>query len=248
MCTLIVAVSMWARAPLVVAANRDEDLQRPAEPPSVWDNDGVRLLAPRDARAGGTWLGVNAFGVFVGITNRYTPSPNPGARSRGQLVLDALRASSAAQAADAVGAGDPGRHNPFHLVLADTTSAHLVWNDGRTLLRHRLQAGLHIVTERSLGAAPSKRLETLPKLIRPLATSGLPSLAHWRRILTYRDIAGLEGVTVLDAERNYGTRSSTVVQLSDDPQRLGFFHAPGPPDEVGYDTHSAALRDLLVAG
>ena len=62
MCTLIVAVSMWAVAPLVVAANRDEDLHRPAEPPSVRDNDGVRILAPRDTQAGGTWIGVNGLG------------------------------------------------------------------------------------------------------------------------------------------------------------------------------------------
>ncbi len=248
MCTLIVAVSMWARAPLVVAANRDEDLSRPAEPPSVWDNGGVRVLAPRDLRAGGTWLGVNAFGVFVAITNRFTRSPNPAARSRGQLVLDALRAGSAADAAQRVGAEDPRVHNPFHLVLADTTSAHLVWNDGHTHRRHRLQAGLHTITERSLGAAPSKRLETLPGLVRPLAGAGVPSLTQWRSVLTYRDMAGLEGVTVLDTERNYGTRSSTLVQLGDDPQRLAFLHAPGPPDEVGYDTYSAALRELLVAG
>ena len=85
MCTLIIAVSMWARAPLVVAANRDEDLQRPAESPSLWDNDGVRVLAPLDLKAGGTWLGVNAFGVFAGLTNRAAGSTNPDARSRGKL-------------------------------------------------------------------------------------------------------------------------------------------------------------------
>lgn len=248
MCTLIIAVSMWSSAPLVIAANRDEDLHRPTEDPSVRDNDGVLVLAPRDVRAGGTWLGVNAFGVFAGLTNRFTPSPNPDARSRGQLVLDALRSSSASDAADAVSLSPPTVHNPFHLVIADTTSAHLVWNDGRTLSRHRLQPGMHIVTERSLGAAPSKRLELLPKLIRPLATPALPTLDTWRRVLAHRDNPPLEGVNVLDAARNYGTRSSTVVQLSDDPQRLAFFHAPGPPDETPYAAFSTKLRELLVAG
>lgn len=248
MCTLIVAVSMWAVAPVVVAANRDEDLHRPAELPSVRDNDGVRILAPRDTQAGGTWIGVNAFGVFAALTNRYTPSPNPNARSRGKLVLDALRSSSARDAVEAVSLSHPGVHNPFHLVVADTTSAHLIWNDGRTLSRHRLQAGIHIVTERSLGAAPSKRLELLPTLVRPLAAPSLPSLDTWRRILSHRDEPSLEGVNVLDAARNYGTRSSTVVQLSDDPQRLAFHHAPGPPDEANFESWSSKLRQLLVAG
>lgn len=248
MCTVIVAVSMWAQAPLVVAANRDEDLRRPAEAPTVWDNDGVRVLAPRDLQAGGTWLGVNAFGVFAALTNRFTPSPNPQARSRGLLVLDALRETTAAKAADAIGGLPADQHNPFHLVVGDTSSAHLVWSDGRTLSRHRLQPGLHIVTERSLGAAPSKRLELLPKLVRPLAEAGLPSLNTWRRILAHRDTPPLEGVNVLEPSRNYGTRSSTVVQLSDDPQRLAFFHAPGPPDETPYAAMSTRLRELLVAG
>ena len=248
MCTLIIAVSMWAGAPLVIAANRDEDLHRPAEPPSVRDNDGVLVLAPRDQQAGGTWLGVNAFGVFAGLTNRFTPSPNPGARSRGKLVLDALRSSTASDAAEAVSLSLHSVHNPFHLVIADTSSAHLVWNDGRKIWRHRLQAGMHIITERSMGAAPSKRLDLLPALIRPLAAPQLPTLDTWRRVLAHRDQPPLEGVNVLDAARNYGTRSSTVVQLSDDPQRLAFFHAPGPPDETEYVTYSAKLRQLLVAG
>lgn len=239
---------MWARAPLVVAANRDEDLLRPADDPSVWDNDGVRVLAPLDMQAGGTWLGVNAFGVFAGLTNRYTPSPNPEARSRGKLVRDALRSASASDAADAVSLLSPSLHNPFHLVMADTTSAHLVWNDGRRLSRHRLQPGLHILTERSLGAAPSKRLELLPKLVAPLASAGQPTLDTWRRILSHRDEPPLEGVTVLDQSRNYGTRSSTVVQLSDEAEQLGFFHAPGPPDETPYAAMSTQLRELLAAG
>jgi uncharacterized protein with NRDE domain len=246
-CTLIIAVSMWAHAPLVVAANRDEDLQRPADNPSLWDNDGVRVLAPVDLKAGGTWLGVNAFGVFAGLTNRFTPSPNPKARSRGKLVLDALRSASASDAADAVSLSAPSLHNPFHLIAADQSSAHLVWNDGRKLSRHRLQPGLHILTERSLGAAPSERLELLPKLVRPLAAAGLPTLESWRRILSHRGDPALEGVNVLDRGRNYGTRSSTVVQLSDDPQKLGFFHAPGPPDETPYATLSSKLRELLAA-
>lgn len=239
---------MWAHAPLVVAANRDEDLRRPAEPPSVWDNGGVRILAPRDVQAGGTWLGVNAFGVFAALTNRYTPSPNPQARSRGQLVLDALREPSAANASEAASRHGAEVHNPFHLVVADTTSAHLVWNDGRKISRHRLQPGMHIVTERSLGAAPSGRLELLPKLVRPLVGGALPQLNTWRRILAHRDNPPLEGVNVLEPSRNYGTRSSTVVQLSDDPQRLAFFHAPGPPDEHPYAAMSTRLRELLVAG
>ncbi len=248
MCTLIVAASVWSDVPLVVAANRDEDLSRPAAPPTVWDNEGVSVLAPRDRKAGGTWLGVNAFGVFVGITNRFSANLDPQARSRGQMVLDALRAPTAAEAALRIGAESPARHNPFHLILADTASAHLVWNDGATHHRHRLQPGIHVVTERSMGAAPSLRLERLPALVQPLAGPVLPTLDAWQQVLRHRDTPPLEGVTVLDRSRNYGTRSSTIVQLSDDPQQLTFLHADGPPDEAPFEDASLALRGLLQAG
>ncbi|HLT35932.1 MAG TPA: NRDE family protein, partial [Enhygromyxa sp.] len=94
MCTIIAALQVWPGRPLVVAANRDEALDRPAIDPRVWAPGEVaarRVLAPRDLRAGGTWLGVNDAGLFVGITNRRA-IPDPRRRSRGELVFEALGA------------------------------------------------------------------------------------------------------------------------------------------------------------
>ena len=70
MCTLIAIHRTVTGAPLVVAANRDEYLDRPAEGPSIHEKPGGPVLAPRDVRAGGTWLGINPMGVFAGVTNR----------------------------------------------------------------------------------------------------------------------------------------------------------------------------------
>lgn len=52
-------------------------------------------MAPRDDVAGGTWLGVNAAGVFVGITNRYLGPKDDARVSRGALVTRALALPSA---------------------------------------------------------------------------------------------------------------------------------------------------------
>ena len=83
-----------AGAPLVVAANRDEYLDRPAEGPALRQLASGRVLASRDARAGGTWLGLSETGLFAALTNRPCPEPDPQRRSRGLLVHDALAAAA----------------------------------------------------------------------------------------------------------------------------------------------------------
>ena len=55
MCTLIASVGQVPGLPIVVAANRDEALDRPSSPPSLWHLQPP-FIAPRDERAGGTWL------------------------------------------------------------------------------------------------------------------------------------------------------------------------------------------------
>ena len=69
MCTLIVLHRCVPGRPLVVAANRDEFLDRPAEGPALRSSRTGPIVAPRDLEAGGTWVGVSARGVFAGLTN-----------------------------------------------------------------------------------------------------------------------------------------------------------------------------------
>src|SRR5580700_6303093 len=94
MCTLVVAVGQFPGFPLVVAANRDERLDRLATPPRLWPG-AMPFVAPRDEVAHGTWLGINAAGLFVGITNRFGVPADPTKASRGGIVLDALSAPDA---------------------------------------------------------------------------------------------------------------------------------------------------------
>ncbi|MEE8556561.1 MAG: NRDE family protein, partial [Myxococcota bacterium] len=93
MCTLIVLDRVVPRVPLVVASNRDEYLSRPAAPPALVraeGPEGIPRVAPQDLEAGGTWMGVNARGLFVGLTNRPSTRRDRNRRSRGKLVMDAL--------------------------------------------------------------------------------------------------------------------------------------------------------------
>lgn len=91
MCLLVLAWKVHHRYRLVVAANRDEFHERPTEPMGRWPAPD-ELIAGRDLRAGGTWLGVDRLRRFGIVTNfRELQRPSPGAPSRGHLIPDYLR-------------------------------------------------------------------------------------------------------------------------------------------------------------
>lgn len=86
MCLVVLAYKVHPNYPLIVAANRDEFLDRPTTPLHHWEG-APHILAGRDERAGGTWMGVTATGRFAALTNyrdmRRPEGPGP---SRGALV------------------------------------------------------------------------------------------------------------------------------------------------------------------
>lgn len=127
MCTIVILRRATHRWPVLIAANRDERIDRRwREPGSHWpDRPGV--VAGLDELAGGSWLGINEFGVAAAILNREgTLGPATGKRSRGELVLEALDHADAAAAAEALSALDPAAYRPFNLLIADNRDAFLL--------------------------------------------------------------------------------------------------------------------------
>jgi uncharacterized protein with NRDE domain len=152
MCTLIVLHRSIPGSPLVVAANRDEFLGRPAEGFSLRSSRTGPIVAPRDLEAGGTWVGLSGRGVFAGLTN-LRPSEasgdlasgvRAGLISRGQVVMTALESESAKHAVDALSNLEEGAYNPFQLLVADGHDAWLMVYRDRPKLT-RLEPGLHVV-------------------------------------------------------------------------------------------------------
>lgn len=245
MCSIIVASRLWAQWPLVIAANRDESLTRASEGLSVRTHGASLLLAPRDAVAGGTWLGLNRDGLFVGITNRFDARAQgatfPG--SRGQVVLDALAEPTARAAAAGADRIDPAHQGPFHLVMADRDGAELRWSDTATIHRRTLGPGVHVVTERSFEAAPTRREPWLARALAEVADGPPPTVEQWGRWLSHHDDAPLEGTCVHADARGYGTRSSTIVMLG--AQGITrVLHAEGPPCRTPYVDHDGLVGAL----
>src|SRR5262249_41577453 len=119
-CTLAVFHRVFPAYPLVVAANRDEFLARPAAPPARLPELAGGAGGGRDLLAGGTWLGLAEPGLVAGMLNRRGSAlPDPTRRSRGLLCLELLGATGARAAAASLRDEPPRRYNSFNLLVAD---------------------------------------------------------------------------------------------------------------------------------
>lgn len=241
MCTLAVAFRTDRRFPLVVAANRDEHLSRPAEGWALReDPPAPRVAAPLDLRGGGTWIGLSPAGVFAAITNFHPGEPgwpDHTRRSRGELVLRALSAPGAAAGAEALAALDPARYNPFHLVVADAREAWLWRYDGHRAGLARLAPGLHVITERSAEGEDPRSLRVRARW--PLD----PTVAALAGVLSLPREGGEPAVCVHDSEV-YGTRSATILRLAARLSESELFVADGPPCGAPFEDRGRLLSAL----
>lgn len=243
MCTLTIAWQVFDDAPVVVAANRDEAFDRPAEAPAkIEDDPGV--VAPRDLEAGGTWVGYNEHGLFVGITNRWVTGLE-SERSRGLLVRDALREASAETALELVEeAVKAHEYDGFNLVVADAGAAYLLEWDGHLHVR-QYEPGVHVVvnvgTDDSffvpdrrpeIGRQQAANARAVRDALRP---DDGESADEWSERAA--DVLGDHEYGVCIHADRYGTRSSSLITLSRDADgslRASYQFAPGPPCERDY--------------
>jgi uncharacterized protein with NRDE domain len=119
MCLIVIAWRARPDLPLLVAANRDEWRDRPAEPAHWWP-DAPSILAGRDLEARGTWMGVTREGRCAAVTNFRDPSDRRStARSRGGLVTEFLVSSESPERYLARVADEAGAYNGFNLIVGD---------------------------------------------------------------------------------------------------------------------------------
>lgn len=301
MCTLIVLHRCVPERPLVVAANRDEFLDRPAEPPAIRASSRGPIVAPLDLEAGGTWVGLSRRGVFAGLTNlrpetagsdaspndRATleralaerarvasTAPEGGAaaalRSRGEVVMRALEAESAAHAVETLSGLPSNAYNPFQLLVADGHEAWLVVYRGSVGMA-ALEPGPHVVgnvvapeIEAAIGAAPRRveaeeaprlrKLTRIRKRVEKMMTeSGRDPFEDLARICREHVDPGREGdheapslfeSTCVHVADRYGTRSSLLLELARDPESSRLWTTDGPPCERPFENRSSLLREL----
>ncbi len=148
MCLILFSYNQHPSYRLILAANRDEYYDRPAQSLSFWKNIPT-VLAGRDLRSNGTWLGMTINGRIGAVTNYRDPTTQLlDAPSRGVLVSNFLSGTEPAEVylkrVDSIG----HHYNGFNLLLGDCSGLWHYSNKGEGI--QKLKPGLFGLSNRLL--------------------------------------------------------------------------------------------------
>jgi len=224
MCLIVFAYNVHPSYRLVLAANRDEFYERPSSPAGFW-KDHPRMLAGRDLKSGGTWLGITKDGRFAAVTNYRDPSSlKNAAPSRGSLVSNYLTGRQKIENYLRKISEQAAQYNGFNLLAGDNDALFVFSSRGQ---KQKLKPGLYGLSNHLLdtpwpkikrakkmmkaamdekGAALEEALFALLADRRVPPDEKLPATGiglEWERLLS----------TIFIESPIYGTRSSTILLI-----------------------------------
>jgi uncharacterized protein with NRDE domain len=243
MCLLALLYRVLDDAPLVIGANREEYYRRGGEPPRLLGTPPA--VAGIDPLAGGTWLGGNAWGVVVAITNRRKTRLPAEPRSRGLLARDLLACSSARQAAwTATRELERDLYAGCNFLCADADQA-VVIHAGDWLRVRPLPPGIHVLANADINDPTDARATHAARWLEEQDfRNSADCLRGLRRLCASPEPDG-SPICFRDATR--GTVSSTLLALPRDLAAGTMWHAQGSPDRVPYVDCSHLLLELAGA-
>ncbi len=261
MCTIIALHGVHPAHPLVIAANRDEFLDRPASGPRLLQS-APPAVGGVDLDRGGTWMAASAAGFFVGLTNQRPTKPQgPAPRSRGALVLEALASGTVEGTRSLLANLETDQYNAFNLMFGD---GHQLWvayvRPDRPAELLELQPGVHVLANVRMGAPWFPKQQRARDLVEPLVALPWPQLrAGLARVLADHHLPEPDTLGPLPkglllppelAQQlqalcihlpRYGTRSATILAL--EPGRLQhYLYADGKPCELGFEDRIGVLE------
>ncbi len=224
MCLIVFAYKTHSEYDLIFATNRDEAYRRPTRAARFW-NKYPNVLAGKDLKAGGIWMGVNKTGNFAALTNfRDSSIKRENPPSRGQLALDYL-----------TGDAEPKRYlQSVHKKADQFMSFNLLAGNADELFHYsnqeqiinRVEPGIHGLSNHLLDTPwpkvrrSKKRLkeiisgefneESLFELLKddqPAADEELPKTGIGTKL--ERQVS-----PIFIKSENYGTRNSTILLIN----------------------------------
>ncbi|MDR1385026.1 MAG: NRDE family protein [Planctomycetaceae bacterium] len=241
---LAIQYQMASDSPILLVLNREEKFARPSLPPRI-QSGRPRVVCGTDRKAGGTWAGVNQYGLFVAVINCPKRNIAPELRSRGILCRELLTCKTADEALDkAYGELQGGCYAGGNFFCVDQQSGGVVYG-GDYLDTEKLNPGLHLLSSKRLNDANDPRQEFARRLLTLQRIDS--SVAFWaiasRTFSRKADETGKRGIII--TEPDYGTVSSMLLSLAERTPRSFMQYASGSPNEKSYEDISALLRQVL---
>lgn len=211
---------------MVLAANRDEFLDRATAPLSYWQ-DYKGVLAGRDLQANGTWLGIGDEGRIGAITNYREPVSVQNAYiTRGEILSDFLKGDLCAKSFVQGITAKAERYRGFNLLVGDRKG--LYYTSNRASKNKEIKPGIYGLSNHLLDSdwpkvERGKKLFTRVTGKNPLRVDDLFTLltdvyhppeallpdtgvgSSWEKLLS----------PIFISSPVYGTRSSAVITIAD---------------------------------
>lgn len=242
MCLILISYDMHPEYRLILAANRDEYYNRPTRPLGFW-NTNPDILAGKDLRGKGTWLGVTKSGRLSAITNYRDPlSLKDNAPSRGKLLTDFLKGTTTPKENMEHIKRVGHKYNGFNLIAGDISD--LYYYSNMEQLVKKIEPGLYGVSNHLLDT-PWPKVEKAKALFENIVTVNsnidpealfivledntvpaddqLPDTGvgiNWERRLS----------SIFIKSKTYGTRSSSII-LYDRKGHITFIERTFIPSE-----------------
>lgn len=243
MCLILFSYCCHPDYPLILAANRDEFHARPTAPLDFWE-DAPTILAGRDLKGGGTWMGISRSGRFAALTNYRDPAAlRPEAASRGDLAAGFLKGREPAfpylKRLQRTASG----YNGFNLLVMDAAGLYHYSNRGDDIAP--VTPGIHGLSNALLDT-PWPKVERGKAALEQAVSGAAPdpeSLLNLLEDQTRAPDPQLPDTGVgLDRERmlspmfivseGYGTRSSAVL-IMDRHGEVRFWERTFPTEKTG---------------
>jgi uncharacterized protein with NRDE domain len=224
MCLILFSYGLHPEYPLILTGNRDEFYDRPTQPLGYW-TDTPHILAGRDLKGNGTWLGTTLTGKVAAITNFRDPGTlKDDAPSRGGLIKNFLCGTDSPRAYLTQVKKTGHHYNGFNLIAGDENELWYYSNQGGGVVE--VAPGMHGLSNHFLDT-PWPKVEKGKSTVAPvfsmpvidieavfdiLADSSFPPISQlpdtgvgeaWERLLS----------PLFIVSDTYGTRSSSIVLI-----------------------------------
>ncbi|MGF1636708.1 MAG: NRDE family protein [Cyclobacteriaceae bacterium] len=232
MCLIALAINSHPKYKLILAANRDEFYERPTTQAHWWAKH-PDVLAGKDLKSGGTWIGINKSLKWSAITNYRDPSQmQQKTTSRGHLVSNYLIESQKPEAYLSYVKTDAAKYNGFNLLAADAEKCWYYSNMMGKVLP--VDSGVHALSNHFLDT-PWPKARQVQVGLEKLISKDLVNPDSLFELMMNKNQAADETLpdTGIDLElerklspvfiqfEKYGTRSTTVLLI--DQHNESFF-------------------------